>query len=184
MRRLSAKQNVNHPDSDFIYGRIRNNPGNGTGTPFNEELYGDIHQFFERMFAKSGLTANGVADSEYTGFQLFEAYKQAYFKTYSATISQGAGAAPVATVIENTLGTIVWSRSSAGLYVGTLTGAFTSGKVELLCQGVVQGGTVAGFYTLNNINANTINLISYDTSFNQADSILNNSHVKILVYRS
>jgi hypothetical protein len=44
-------------------------------------------------------------------------------KRYSAKLTQTGTAAPVATVLENTLGgTLVWTRSSAGVYVGTLAG--------------------------------------------------------------
>ena len=32
---------TNYPDK-----RIRNNDGSGNGTPVNEQVYGDIHEFF------------------------------------------------------------------------------------------------------------------------------------------
>jgi len=73
MRLLATKTNVNAPDSDYPFGRIRNNPGNGTGTPVNELLYGDMHQFFEKLMDAAGITANGLPDNDYSGFQLFEA---------------------------------------------------------------------------------------------------------------
>lgn len=53
------------------------------------------------------------------------------YKLYVAHITQSGTNAPVATVLENTLGgTIVWTRTSAGTYLGTLVGAFpTESKV-------------------------------------------------------
>lgn len=45
-------------------------------------------------------------------------------KRYKALMTQSGTAAPVATVLENTVGVIVWSRASEGSYVGTLTGSF------------------------------------------------------------
>jgi len=52
---------------------------------------------------------------------------------YVATLVQTGTAAPVATVLENGLsGAVVWTRTGKGIYVGTLTGAFTSGKTLLL----------------------------------------------------
>jgi hypothetical protein len=74
MRLLQNKTNVDAPDDDYPFGRARNNPGNRTGTPVDEELVGDILQFFEKMFNASGLVANELPDNDYTGFQLFEAF--------------------------------------------------------------------------------------------------------------
>lgn len=52
-------------------------------------------------------------------------------KRYVALLTQAGTAAPVATVLENTLGgTVVWTRSGLGTYVATLAGAFpTTEKV-------------------------------------------------------
>lgn len=51
------------------------------------------------------------------------------YKVYTALLTQSGNNAPVATVLENTLGgTVVWSKISAGKYLGTLTGAFTGDK--------------------------------------------------------
>ena len=33
-------------DANYPYGRIKDNTGAGDGTPVNEFVYGDIHQFF------------------------------------------------------------------------------------------------------------------------------------------
>jgi hypothetical protein len=68
---LVDKQNATAPDSDYPFGNIKDNPGNGTGTPVNKEVYADFHQFFEKMFSESGIVANGLPDNEYNGFQLF-----------------------------------------------------------------------------------------------------------------
>lgn len=51
-------------------------------------------------------------------------------KLYRALLTQGGTAAPVATVLENTLGgTVVWTRASLGTYTATLAGAFLANKV-------------------------------------------------------
>lgn len=73
---LENKSNVDPPDSDYPYGRIRNNPGNNTGTPVNEQVYGDFHQFFARMLDQADVVANGLPDNDYSGFQYFEAMEQ------------------------------------------------------------------------------------------------------------
>jgi hypothetical protein len=70
---LGDKTRVTAPDTDYPYGKIRDESITLPGTPANEELYGDIHQFFARLLALSGVTANGLPDNAYSGFQLFEA---------------------------------------------------------------------------------------------------------------
>ncbi len=72
-RNLRLKTNVQPPDSDYPYGKIKDDDGSGNGTPVNEQVYGDFHQFFARIFAKSGYTYNGLPDSEYSGFQFYDA---------------------------------------------------------------------------------------------------------------
>lgn len=74
MRLLSSKTNVIAPAGDYPYGRIKDNPGDGTGTPVSEQVYGDMHQFFERLMAVGNVKANGQPENAYSGFQLFEAF--------------------------------------------------------------------------------------------------------------
>ena len=51
------------------------------------------------------------------------------YKVYTATFSQSGISAPTVTVLENTLGGMVtWTRTGTGVYIGTLTGAFTIDK--------------------------------------------------------
>ena len=74
-RSLINKENVEPVDGDYPYGRIKDNTGSDDGTPVNEDVYGDFHQFFAKMFSESGLTYNELPDNDYSGFQLFEALK-------------------------------------------------------------------------------------------------------------
>lgn len=54
-------------------------------------------------------------------------------KVYKALLTQLGTDAPVATVLENTLGgTVVWTYDSPGVYIGTLTGAFGPNPLYLL----------------------------------------------------
>lgn len=72
-RELSGKPNVDAPDSDYPFGRIRDNSGIGDGTPVDEEVYGDFHQFFAKLMDVSLIPYNNLPDNEYSGFQYFEA---------------------------------------------------------------------------------------------------------------
>ena len=54
-------------------------------------------------------------------------------KVYRALLTQTGTDAPVATVLENTLGgEVVWTRDDIGLYTGTLAGAFPSATATAL----------------------------------------------------
>lgn len=51
---------------------------------------------------------------------------------FRATLTQTGTNAPVATIIANTLGgTIVWARTSAGAYTGTLASVFSANKTQV-----------------------------------------------------
>lgn len=58
-------------------------------------------------------------------------------KIYKATLTQTGTNAPVATVLENTLGvTITWTRDGAGSYIGTASAPiFTSAENTLFTSG-------------------------------------------------
>ncbi len=61
----------------------------------------------------------------------------ASYLVYTALLSQSGTDAPVATVLENTLGgAVVWTRDDVGEYVGTLAGAFVDSKTwfSATCQ--------------------------------------------------
>ena len=54
------------------------------------------------------------------------------YKVYTALLTQTGTDAPVATVLENTLGgDIVWSYYAEGVYNGELLGAFTINKTDI-----------------------------------------------------
>lgn len=72
-RSLENKQNVQAPDSDYPYGRIKDDDGTGNGTPVNEQVYGDFHQFFAKLLSASGISPNELSENAYSGFQYFQA---------------------------------------------------------------------------------------------------------------
>lgn len=54
------------------------------------------------------------------------------YKVYTAWLTQSGTGAPVATILENEIGNIVWVRNSAGNYQGNLTGAFDQNKTLVI----------------------------------------------------
>ena len=107
------------------------------------------------------------------------------YKVYTALLSQTGTNAPVATVLENTLGgTIVWSRLSTGTYVGTLAGAFAVKKTICFHQRSSDLTSSSAFdYVMSSsqVSTNTVDLIS-TLAGGLADGLIIRSSVEIRVY--
>lgn len=75
MRKLSTKPNTVTPGGDYPYGRIKDDtaPGAKNGTPISEQVYGDFHQFFDKLMADAGITPNNLPENTANGFQLNQA---------------------------------------------------------------------------------------------------------------
>lgn len=74
MARTKAElKNIDKSDSAYLEGRIKDNNGNGGGTPVNEYVYGDLHQTFAKLMALNQIKYNGLPDNETNGYQLIEA---------------------------------------------------------------------------------------------------------------
>lgn len=188
-RSLKNKVNVEPPDGDFPYGRIKDNTGIGDGTPVDENTYGDHHQFFARLmeyvmeYAKDGFEWNEEPDSAYVGFQLFEALQRFKpYKYYVAIMNQTGTSAPVPTILENNIGTISWAHSGVGEYQGTLSGAFTALKTWTMA--VCGPGGTGGPEVVNllRVDANTVVLRCYDNAGAPSDDILIDTAIEIRVY--
>ncbi len=110
----------------------------------------------------------------------------ASYLVYTALLTQSGTDAPVATVLENTLGgTVVWSYSDVGRYVGTLSGAFTSNKTAIFCNlGVDLSAPVTVRMEGYRNNANTVEVRLYDP-INDAtsDDILGDNMTSIIEIR-
>lgn len=186
MRRLSSKTNVQIPDGNYVYGKLLDNDGSQNGTPYNESLYGDIQQFFERMFALSGITANGLPDQLYTGFQLYDAYQATArpYYSYTAILVQTGTNPPTANAIENQvllrLGmTIAWTRLGVGLYQATFSVASANAVVPFIpneLNGLCLTEAVPGGST--QLTLKTTNL-----SGTAADGVLVNAAIEIRFYK-
>ena len=75
MRAITSLPNTTSPDADFPYGRFKDTVGANPGTRVNESMAGDWAQFFAKIMDEAGITPNGLPDSEYSGWQLYEALK-------------------------------------------------------------------------------------------------------------
>lgn len=101
------------------------------------------------------------------------------YKVYTALLTQTGTNAPVATVLENTLGgTVVWSRLSTGIYFGTLNSAFTLDKTFV-------SASKEAFSLFINISPDTTNRVQINTTNNSGtlvDGGMNKMSIEIRVY--
>jgi hypothetical protein len=105
------------------------------------------------------------------------------YKVYKALLTQTGTDAPVATILENTLGNVVWTRDNVGSYKATLTGGFTINKTGISI------GSNFNFNVLDNslmqtnsLTVNDFNLTTYNYLSQAFDEILLNTLVTIEVY--
>ena len=102
---------------------------------------------------------------------------------YRALLTQTSTNAPVATVLENSLGgEVVWTRNAAGDYRGTLTGAFP--EIKYFAPSPLSGwdeavntGGGGGGYTIVRLSDNVVIVSTLS-----GDGSLANSPIQILVY--
>lgn len=73
-RNKGNQTNIDNSDlPNYPNGRIKNNDGSGNGTPVNEIVKGDIHEFFDKAMRLYGINHNGLPDNETNGYQLIDA---------------------------------------------------------------------------------------------------------------
>jgi len=65
--------NISPPDGDYPDGRIKDNPGDGSGTPINQLTNGDIQEFFAKLLRLQGVAPSGNPENEYSGHQYIDA---------------------------------------------------------------------------------------------------------------
>lgn len=100
----------------------------------------------------------------------------ASYSVYTALLTQTGTDAPVATVLENTLGgTVVWTRDSEGYYLGTLAGVFTANKTTSLMSAV--GGMAYPAW----VDANTMS-VQTEVGGSTTDGLLIGNTIEIRVY--
>ncbi len=137
----------------------------------------------------TGYTGPAGADSDVTGptGPAGDGYEAGVI-VWRGLLSQGSGAAPSAVIFENSLGgTIVWARTSAGVYTGTLSNVFAATKSFLLIGSVSKVGADLATATLVRTSNNVITITTKaglltDDSLAVADGVLSSTTIEIVVY--
>ncbi len=101
-------------------------------------------------------------------------------KSYVALLTQTGTDAPVATVLENTLGgTVVWTYTDAGEYLATLVGVFTANKTAVNISSLL--GLVTGVRNdADSVAVKTFRAADDDDT--QINGLLTATFIEILVY--
>lgn len=134
---------------------------------------------------------NKIGSSRY--FDLPKMLKEAFtrltpqapkYKVYTALLTQSGTNAPVATVLENTLGgDLAWTRISDGVYNATLSVAFVENKTFLnLSYNRENDVTGSSEGVVFRVNQNTIQLETGVIGDIRFDSILIDTPIEIRVY--
>jgi len=103
------------------------------------------------------------------------------YTKYIALITQTSTSAPTVIELENTIGPIIWTRSTRGVYNGTLTGAFTADKTYSLLSNAVKDNQAVIYW----LNANTIRIETLEVKHpagTTQDGHLTNNTLEIRVY--
>jgi hypothetical protein len=106
---------------------------------------------------------NGV-ETLWVGREDASAWPAVGYKEYVALLTQTGTSAPVATVLSNTIGAIVWAYAGVGQYTATLIGAFPATKTQLeVTPGTyLSDGADTYNYSLYRTSDNMIVLQSYE----------------------
>ena len=138
----------------------------------------------EKVFMVSNST-----NTTYSGSAALKAMQQWYtmqdvtdtikpYKVYTALLTQEGENAPVATVLENTLGEIVWTYDGEGSYYANLTGGFIVGKTWMVADTLQNTGA----HTQNYKTLDVIELYTFNNTNIQVDGLLDNTGIEIRVY--
>lgn len=104
------------------------------------------------------------------------------YKVYTALLNQTSGpSAPTVSVIENTIGPLVWTRVSDGVYQATLTNAFVDfDKLFLNISNNLQN--LGGINYITVWDGSTIQVDTLDSNSSHSDGLLDSTAIEIRVY--
>lgn len=87
------------------------------------------------------------------------------YKVYSCLLTQLGSSAPTIIVLQNTIGDIVWTRHSTGIYYATLSKAFTINKTDFnICDNDNNGNGGPDDYIIYGMVQNDSNVIQVQTA--------------------
>ena len=133
--------------------------------------------FRNGIVIKEGAQNGYVLSSDDSGNGTWTASRA--YNYYVARFVQTGTASPTVTAYENSIGSIVWTRLATGSYKGTLSGAFSSGKVHLLYNNPLSTRIV---YFYNAADPNAVYIDCTNTTPTPADYGGDELSIEIKVY--
>lgn len=169
------------PKTGFKFEIINNSTGVLTVNSSGANLVTTIAGGSRATFVAVLLTGTTAASWAFTGNG-----NAPGIKVYRALLTQSGTDAPVATVLENTLGgTVVWGYNNPGRYVATLASAFTEAKTVILCGTIADTDSfLTGFAATQWVDADSVRVYTFAIAdlTTAANALLFNTPVTILVY--
>jgi hypothetical protein len=188
---VQDKPNVTPPNSQWPYGQIRDRDGVIPGTPGSLEVYGDMHQFFDKLIRESTITPNGSLDDEYNGYQLWDAFVEhvktlrnytRYFASWDQFSTAGITVAaenlsdigsPNSSIRVSTgRFEVYWPGTPFNTTQGKTTVTFGSGKFT----------ATKGFISADIGGSNQINIRTYNASGAASDDVMDETPIEIKIY--
>ena len=166
LRTMTMNNNVIMPGADaMVFGR-----GNTVTSGTRGMLIGDGQVLENDGMVVSNLTVTGTINGEVV----------VNSTKYIATLVQSSTTDPLATVLENTIGDIVWTRFAVGVYRGTLSGAFPDqDKTYVVFNNTVGPSTCTAAWK----SVNEIEITTYDIATSAlADDLIGYSTIEIRTY--
>lgn len=166
LRSMAANSNVIMPGADVLI----KGKGNTVTAGTKGIIVGDGQVLENDGMVVSDLTVTGSINGAVV----------VNYSKYIANIFQSGTSDPFATVFENTIGDIVWTRLSTGFYAGTLTAAFpTADRTYIMLNGTTNPGLATAYW----YNTNEIRIVTQDTSLGAlADDLLQYATIEIRTY--
>jgi hypothetical protein len=167
LRTRTANNNVIMPGADaIVMGR-----GNTVTAGTKGVIVGDGQTLSNDGMVVSDLTVTGTINGDAI----------VPYKKYIALISQAGTADPTVNVLENTIGDIVWTRTSSGVYQGVLFNAFIDDfKTYLTINQNLQN--LGGVNYISWWDGSTIQIDTLDNTFTNSDTLLVYNTIEIRTY--
>ena len=170
---ITDKPNTESPSGDYPFGNIRDTVGATPGTPVNKLVYADFHQFFAKLMDLGQVTANGLPDNDYSGFQLMEALLNLTVRrkvieigawdmdaTASVFIAHGLDLGSAGATVANIRGVrcvIINDAQNNAYEFDAWNGTSCGGSLTVGVALVSLGRTAAGIFDSTNFNDTGIN---------------------------
>jgi hypothetical protein len=167
LRSMTTNGNVIMPGADaLVFGRGNTVPAGVRGI-----IIGDGQSLDEDGMVVSNLTVTGTINGDTV----------VPYKKYIALISQTMTGNPTVSILENTIGDIVWTRTSSGVYQGVLFNAFIDDFKTYLTINQT-ANNLGGVNYITWFDGSTIQIDTLDNTFINGDTLLAYNTIEIRTY--